>query len=525
MPDDRDPKGAPKPSPDTPTVPAELTDALAGFDLPDDEDPFGDLDPQEAMRNPMGALGKMFENPKAMEAFQSFMETPMAREIMEQGFNSPILQQLMGSNPMLQSMMSQLGGQAAGGGFPPGFPMPPGFAGGPAMDMDADEDDDEDADEDSDDVDSDDDDDDDIDEPVLDLLSPPHGGPAYPAQGPLTWGGLLSQLPASLQGPLTELAATKVIHHIGQQGLQQLAAEAAAAGRAHPLDLLINQGAFAGELAWYAICRLESDDEDEAAEQARAFAALAKHALACVSLPCGWCVPSFVTQLLSYLLESEVASNEDVRYATWAIASQPIDGREGIFEMDLEDLQALAASLDAAPLEPQTRAVALAALVAWRILGDEQPKALPSVVEAISPPATRQLLLALGTLLDGQRELQGLRARGWPLGLVLQVADAHAQVLGIAETLSLGRYWAFDGQALAAHQGLLRALEAHWADAPADSRDLYLDHVLSSDVDPLRFQAYQVAVAWLPKPFLERAARDPAEQIRRWATAQSQALR
>jgi hypothetical protein len=517
MPDDRDPKDSPTPPPGAP-IPAELADALAGFDLPDEEDPFGELDLQDAMSNPMGALGKMFENPKAMEAFQSFMSTPMAREIMEQGFNSPVLQQLMGGNPMLQSMMSQLSGQAAAGGIPPGFPMPPGFNPGA---MDVGEDDEEEGDDDDDD----DEDEDGIDEPVLDLLSPPHGGPAYPANGPLTWAALLAKIPPSLHGPLTQLAATKIIHHIGEQGIHRLSAEASAAGLAHPLDLLINQGAFAGELAWYAICRLEDDDEDIAAEQAKAFALLAKHALSCVTLPCGWCVPSFPTQLLGYLLETEAASAEDVRFATWAVASQPVDGREGIFEMDLEDLEDLAKNLDSMSLDPQARAAALAALIAWRVLGEEQPKALPTVAEAISAAATRQLLLILGTLLDGQREIQGLRARGWPMGLVLQVADAHAQVLGIAETLDLGRYWAFDGQALAAHQGLLRALEAHWADAPAASRDRYLDHVLSSDVDPLRIQAYQVAVAWLPKPFLERASRDPSEQIRRWATAQAEALR
>jgi hypothetical protein len=521
MHDDRDPKNPANPSqPPKETsgsgpasqagdvgpgaVPAELAQALEGFDLPEgEEDPFGDLDPQEAMRNPMGALNKMFENPKAMEAFQSFMSTPMARQIMEQGFNSPMLQQMMGGNPMLQQMMGQMGGAQ----MPPGFAMPPGFPGG-AQEVDEDDQDEDDEDE-----------DDGIDEPVLDLLNPPHGGPAYPAQGPMTWATLLAQMPDTMRQPLTELAASKLLHHLGPEGVQRLVAAARTAGRENVLDLLVNQGAFAGELAWYAICRLEDEDNDEdaAAAQTTAFAVLAKHALSCVALPCGWCVPSFVTQLLGYLIETEQLSDADVRYATWAIASQPTDGREGIFEFSLDDIKELADGLSNAKLDPQTRAVSLAALVAWRILGEEQPQALPAVLEAIPPPQAKQLLLVLGTLIDGQREVQGLRARGWPLGLVLQAIDLHAQVLGVGETLDLGRYWAFDGQALAAHQGLLRALDAYWADAPAAARERYLDHVLSCDVDPLRAQAYQVAAAWLPKPYLTRAAQDPAESIRRWA--------
>src|SRR5690606_8826175 len=117
----------------------------------------------------------------------------------------------------------------------------------------------------------------------------------------------LTMLPDVLQAPVRVLAEQRLSHHLDAGQRARLDAEAEAAGRGRAVDLLVSQGAFVGELAWYAICRLEDEFEPET------FAALARHALSCVALPCGWRVPSFITQLLGFLVELGDATEQDVR--------------------------------------------------------------------------------------------------------------------------------------------------------------------------------------------------------------------
>src|SRR5690606_32256997 len=203
-----------------------------------------------------------------------------------------------------------------------------------------------------------------LDEPRVALLDPPvPGTPAFPDPAPVaSLSALLELLPEGARRDVAALADKRVAHHLGADGLERLGVLASQRGAAQSVDLLVCQGAFAGELAWYAICTLEE------AHGADTFAPLAHHALQCVTFNCGYRVPSFVTQLVQYLLDVGALREQDLRHATWALSGQPRDGESGVFEVDFDQLEELAAGLGDTSLDRSLQAAFLVAVLGWREL-------------------------------------------------------------------------------------------------------------------------------------------------------------
>src|SRR5690606_1566305 len=69
------------------------------------------FDPQEVMRDPLGAVFKIMSDPNAMQAFESFLSSPVAQQMLGQGLDNPMIKQMVDNNPMLKSMMSQAASQ------------------------------------------------------------------------------------------------------------------------------------------------------------------------------------------------------------------------------------------------------------------------------------------------------------------------------------------------------------------------------------------------------------------------------
>lgn len=489
------------------------------------------LDPEEVMRDPLGAMAKLMANPEAMQALQGFMNSPMARNLLSGGVQSPLFQQVLSQNPMLQSMLDQAGNRAgglgnidemmkqmsSGGGFPfPGGGFPGGGFPGraptpppPAPEPEEVEEEDE---------------DENLDEPVIALLDPPHTGtPAYPDPAPVaSLEALLDGADAAFIEAIAELAESRLLHHVGASAHARLGEKAQASGRSRASDLLLCQGAFAGELSWYAICRLEEDFDNAS------FVPLARHALACVTYHSGYRVPSFVNQLLAFLLEMNEAGESDLKHATWALSGQPGDSIEGVFEVVWSDAEDLLSALAQTPFSPRSLAAFAIALISWKELDPaERPTAASKMLAVFDDDAQRlpELYRTIALLLGGE-EVEGVRAYHLPRTVASDLAEACAHTLGITETLqSATEHWPLEKDQREAHDGLLSALDVLWSEAEEAARVAYLDALIASEHEFLRARAYEVGAAWVPHDYLERAAEDSDPGIRRWATQELEALR
>lgn len=489
-----------------------------------DPSQFG-IDPNEMMRDPFGAAFKMLSNPEAMKAFEGFMQTPMAQKLLSQGMQSPMFQQMMANNPMLQKMGQHAGGfpdlgSLFGGGGRPGAAQP-------------DDDDEE--------------EDDDhhhqggsaepfIDEPVLDLLTSPYPGPAFPepqAGRVASFDALLAELPEDARRRVLDIAETRVTHHLGAKGCVRLQQESKQRGLARAIDLLVCQGAFMGEVAWYSIVKLEDDFESSV------FVPLARHALSCVTAPCGLRVPSFLNQLLNFLAEEGAAEAQDVRHAVWALSGQPRDAIDGVFEMTWDDVEEVIGNLAGTPdedapddamntplVEPRLLAAAIAGLVGWRELDlHERPRGVEELLDLLDEDQREPVLRTLAELIGGGVELEGLRGAHVPTSQRRILAERATDELGAEAMLELvERTWRLE-RPYDAWLGVLQALDVHYNDAPAEARTRFFEKVLQSDDTSLRKLAYQVGAAWEPHTWLERATRDADATLRSWAEDELKALR
>ncbi|MDX9721307.1 MAG: hypothetical protein RBU37_11225 [Myxococcota bacterium] len=437
------------------------------------------IDPQEFMRDPMGAVFKIMSDPNAMAAVEQFMTSPAAQQMLSQGMNDPTMQRLLAQNPMLGGAFSQFGGST--------FAPPPRRSEPQAAEPVQEE----------------------LDEPRLPLLDPPRGGPAYPEQAQFDLDALLPELDAEGRALLRALAERRVQHHLGEKGIARLHSK-----QREPVDALLGQAAFAGELAWYAICELE---EHIAFDH---LAPLAKHALACVRHACAYRVPSFLTQLVHALADAELLSADDLRHACWALSAQPRDGVDGIFEIDEQHANELFSVLSEAELEPRLLAIFAVALLSWK---EFEPSArrstLLSLFENMGPSRLREMALVWSEWLGERIEIEGWRANQAPDELCVELAERCCSALGLDKVLEFARAWRCSPPA-AAHEGLLRVLDVQWSDATAGPRDAYLEQLFDEAPVALRKLAFRVAAAWQPHEILARAELDTEPSIRTWAASE-----
>ncbi|OIP37917.1 MAG: hypothetical protein AUK47_12850 [Deltaproteobacteria bacterium CG2_30_63_29] len=483
------------------TYPGESSESAdAGPEIPD----FG-LDPRTLMSDPFGAMMKIMSDPNAMKTLNDFVNSAKGKEMITKGMENPAIKQMMGGNPMFDGALK--------GALRDGFKMPPGFGGSPVSKPAAaskpapvkvpesvePE----------------------LDEPVIPLLDGPHGQLAFPVLAKVaSFDELLAELPEEARVAILRIAEKRLRHHLGEAGLQRLAALATAQNLTRPMDVLVNQGAFVGEVVWYAIVELEEGFAPGT------FVGLASHALECVTHACGYRVASFVTQLLQYLLDSEAVTVTNVRHAIWSLSGQPEDGVDGVFEISWEDVDTLVEGALEATLPPPVLTALLVGLLGWRALDpSERSGAFEGMLDRMDPERQEAVLGVLGEFLSDAKDLEGLRASQMPEVLTRSIAERIATQLGIERALVLAAgSWKLKPPA-SAHVGLLRALDVSWAQANGKLRTGYLDNLLKEGDRELRTLVYQVAAAWDPHTYLERAAQDPAVSISKWAVKELEALR
>ena len=471
---------------------------------------------------------KLMTDPKARNAIQQMMQNPEARQMMSQGLKDPKIKDMIKSNPLISGMASKAGvdmdssfddlagqlnnpgGLPGFGGFPGGFPggfqppQPPPAQATASVDMPAEPEDIDEADE--------------IDEPKLALLNPPHGGVAFPSQLPFEgFAALLAPMPEAVASALRELAVARAEHHLGSLALLE-AKRVDTAGAQEALDLLLCQGAFAGELAWYAICRLEEEHGDQH------FVALAKHALSSVTFNSGYRVASFNIQLLRYLAEHQALDEDALRWATWGLSGQPRDGVDGLFEIDWEDFDELLAEALKATDDDALVCAFMVALLGWQELDrSERPRGAEHALAAL-PQARRQGIEAhLLVLLGGERELEGVRSNFLPQAVATAIAERLVADLGPDPVLDAAASWRLRAP-FAPQYGVLQALDIQWTQSSDAKRDAFFEKIFDCEDVELRRFAFRVGAAWAPHEFLERAALDPAKGIRRWAERELKSL-
>src|SRR5690606_30000784 len=153
----------------------------------------------------------------------------------------------------------------------------------------------------------------------------------------------------------------------------------------------------------------------------------------------------FVTQLLSFLLELEVANRDDVRHATWSLSGQPRDGVDGVFEFTSDDLQELSAGLYRLLAEPDDErllAAALVALAGWRELEATPAEALATALAPIPTERHPELVGIMLEVVGGATALEGLRQLGD--GISQHLAERYANLAGIDALLERGVAWPLD---------------------------------------------------------------------------------
>ncbi len=506
--DDDKPQAPLDPPQDDPTPTAardgspEQNNAPAG---PNFSIPGLDIDPQEVLRDPISAMFKIFQDPQAIQAIESFIQTPMAQDMMQESMKNPLFQQLLGKDPFVANLFGGPGPRAPGPQHPTASPPPPASA------PQADDEEEDEA----------------LDEPKLNLVLAPHGGPAFPTPEPhlptlaqLTAGfperfdvAPAPPLPSHPRDAAAAIARARLAHHLAPETIATLDAQAQASGLTNAIDLFINQGAFAGELAWYVICRLED------CCPGRYFTPLAKHALRCVTFACGYRVPSFLTQLVLFLAENDALDAQDLQYATWALSGQPRDGLDGVFEVTWQEVTQLIDRAAAVMQEPEHFGAFVAALSGWQIIDAENlPRTFRDLTAPLPAPRRPELGAALLTLLTGQ-DLNGVRFNRIADAVVARWVDILPNLIDLDQILRAAPRWPFAFKA--AHLSLLQNLDLLWGDAPPAPRDAYLEHCLTHDDVEIRHFAYRVGAAWEPNRYLDRAVEDPSPTIRQWANRES----
>ncbi len=466
------------------------------------------FDPQELMRDPMGVMMRTMQDPKAMQAVQAFMGSPKGQEMLAASLKNPMLKQMLGNNPLLGGLLGKGGSGfnpfsifgGRGGATPPTNPAPPRPEPAPEPEPDPN----------------------DIDEPVIALLDPPQlGMHAFPDPAPLaSWDDVLQGCSPTAREAVVELATARARHHLGDEGMARLEHAAKKRAVARPIDLLACQGALAGEVAWYAVCRLEEE------HGTAAFTPLVRHALRCVTFNSGYRVPSFATQLLGVLIGLEALLPQDVRHVTWALSGQPRDQVDGVFEITWDDVDDLVAGVAGhEDVDDALLTAFLAALLGWKECDhDARPSAMEVALEDLPKARRKPVLTVLAELLGG-REEQGVRGTHLPDPIAQAAAEQVARHLGVNHAITIANAQWDPTRHSAPTRGLLHVLDLRWHDAETEPRERFIDRVLESEDDALRALTYRVAAAWEPHTYLERAIEDTAADIRRWAEKEMETLR
>lgn len=449
--------------------------------------------------NPFAFVGEVFKHPELLSQIDKLSKTPEMQKQIAESMNNPMFQQIVGNNPLLSGMMNDY----------------KNFQANSAHDGDDDimDDDDDMADEDGIPVEG-----YDISIPgwkAIDFLNPVSNQPFYIPENPderVKFADILEDLPEQCREPVEIIAEKRLQMHMSPAAMGQLESMAEKY-QLQPLDLMMTQGAFAGEVA-YCASLVMTDTEDDLCD-------LVKFALSSLHRRSGYPVASYLVQNLLYLDSFDDIEKEDWENFVWSLSANPTSGKDGNFAVSWDDVMLIAeiAAESESVEQPELFLGICLGLLGWNQLdlkNNQNP--LQNMLQNYhDQDAIRDLLIeALGgkkiyamSLLNIRHEIR---------------ADALQFIIskgGLNDLLDKAKSW--DDHCVVSASMLIGKLDLLWSKADPEKRDAFIRHAIAMNNEPVAHAALRVGVAWEPETYRLIALDSPYPNIRSWAESLNKA--
>lgn len=433
-------------------------------------------DPEEILQNPFAAMQKLMANPSLMQQLNGLYQTPAMREQIEQGLKNPMFQEMMRSNPQLDSLYQKA--QAMQQTQVPSPEQPPA----PQPEREAGE--------------------------RIDWMQPPHTMQSFifPSDAEFVrFNDLFVKLGSEKREIVEILASKRLSYHLPVAKLERLE-DLAQEHKVTGLDLMCNVAGFLGDLL-HALS--EHNDFDLSAPM--------KLALGGVRRRSGFPVASYITQLLLCLEEHGSLDVNDWENFAWALSSNPQNGVDGNFVTDWAQVRFLVEVASASDLKSELLLAVIVALLQWDVLkldGVEQP--LATLFGQCGAAQQHSMLpLALELLTGGRFFGVGVRKSSKVQQEVLNYLISRSQFEAL---LALVRAKCEDVWE-EVHEQILRKLDLLWSSLDSGLVNDYLQQVIEKSSTELVKKAISTGFSWEPELYGPIALAHRDEKVVAWAKA------